>query len=243
MDKIGNRFWQDLNETKSTNDDVKILWQKCHNSPCVVTACQQTAGRGRRGRNWIGCKGNLFMSVMLCEQAKDLGQLVILSGLAVWHTVTKICPNVKAEVKWPNDVLVNGAKISGILFEHVVDDWWIMGVGINVVNAPDINADYKSVSLNMLGANINRVDVLHVFLAEFDKLYAKWKNLGFCSLQHSWLDKAYKHGQNIKIIQEEHQQNGVFETIDEDGSLMLRTPDGLKKIVVGDMFAEKEKNG
>jgi BirA family biotin operon repressor/biotin-[acetyl-CoA-carboxylase] ligase len=235
MQRIGRFTLYDLPQTESTNDEAKrLLSRKPEN--LVATALEQTNGRGRRGRSWVSETGNLFCSMTLQIDLKDLGQIVILSGLAVAETILGFAPLADVRVKWPNDVLVNGCKISGILFENAEDSWWITGVGINIVSSPEKNMMYPTVSLKALGVRTDRLEVLKAFVEHFESLYKRWQNEGFETIRKSWLDKAYKHSKKITVKQEDQCIDGIFETIDENGSLILRLPTGVQKIIVGDVF-------
>lgn len=236
MNVIGEWLWQDLEETTSTNDAVKI-WNAELNQPCLVTAKRQSKARGRRGRSWISEEGNLFMSFAYQAQLHQLGHLVILSGLAVWQTVKHFCPEADIKVKWPNDVLAEGGKISGILFERGENDYWIMGIGINVVSHPEKQATgYGTASLFSLGARTDRLCVLKQFIAEWDTLLQRYRVEGFLKLKQSWLDKALNLGQKVKIRQEKEIKEGIFKNLADDGSLWLQSEKGIEKIIVGDLF-------
>lgn len=233
--KIKDWEWTEVEQTSSTNDLAAQFLQEVKR-PYLITAKRQTCGRGRRGRSWVSEEGNLFLSLTVQSNMRDLGQLVIMSGLAVCRTVNYFCPQALAEVKWPNDVMVEGAKISGILFESAKEDWWIMGVGINVVSQPSEGMMYDTISLNSLGCKAQRLEVLEHFIEEFDELLKQWKKEGFAEIKKSWLDKAYKHGKKIIIKQERCNKEGIFVSIDDNGNLILLTEEGMEHIIVGDVF-------
>ena len=237
MQKIGLWLWQDFDSVDSTNSSAFELCNKV-NQPCVVTAREQHKGRGRRGRNWISYKDNLFMSFAYPVAIDKLGHMVILSGLAVLMTVRHFCPNIRVNVKWPNDVLVEGAKISGILFEKGPDDFWIMGIGINIVAHPQQNeAGYETTGMNYIGANTTRLEDFRVFVDIWHKLMEEYSEYGFQKLRQAWLDNAFKLGQKIIIRQEKCNKEGIFKGIDEYGSLILEQDHQEIKILTGDVFA------
>ncbi len=240
MEKIGSWRWLDVSQTTSTNDEVGKLCAEL-NAPCVVTARRQTAGRGRRGHSWVSLEGNLFMSFAFPATTLQVGHLAVLSGVAVARTVSCFCPEAKIAVKWPNDVLVDGAKISGILFEKAENGFWIMGIGINVVSAPTIDqAGYATAGLNALGASTDRLSVLRCFVAKFDALNAIYQQEGFESIRKLWLDIAWKRGKKIMIKQENEVYEGILEDLNADGSLVLRTQAGVKKILAGEICLKEE---
>lgn len=230
-----SRLRFDVDETASTNGLAAILAEK-HKAPLVVIALRQTAGRGRRGRSWISQDGNLFMSLVFAAELKDLGQLVILSGLAVLRTVEFFAPQADVKVKWPNDVMVGGAKISGILFERGPEDLWIMGVGINIVSSPEHGTMYPTCSLSSLGAKVGREEVAEALLAQFDTLYEQWRRDGFSAIKKSWLDKAYKQGKKVTVKQDDKNKEGIFLGIDDNGGLLLLTESGTERVLVGDVY-------
>lgn len=225
----------EIEETTSTNDEAAKILSKVQ-EPVAIVARRQTAGRGRRGRQWISQEGNLFCSLTFKADLQDLGCLVILSGLAVLKTINKFCPQAHAEVKWPNDVMIDGAKISGILFENAGDGFWIMGVGINIVSAPEKGIMYPTCSLRQIGGQVSAKEVLHEFLLQFEQIYELWRHEGFTNLKKTWLDKAYKRGKKILIKQDNREIEGIFQTIDDQGSLILLTTNGSIKIIVGDVY-------
>jgi len=240
MEKIGSWIWLDVPQTGSTNDEVAKLCAKL-NTPCIVTAGQQTAGRGRRGHSWISLEGNLFMSFAFEATALQAGHLAVLSGVAVAQTVRCFCPEANIAVKWPNDVLVDGAKISGILFEKAPNGFWIMGIGINVVSSPTIDqAGYATAGLNALGASTDRLSVLRCFVANFDALNALYQQEGFESIRKLWLDIAWKRGKKITIKQENEEYEGILEDLNANGSLVLRTQNGVKKILAGEICLKED---
>ena len=236
MKQINNWIWQDYDSIKSTNDEVKSLVHRLKRN-CIVSAIIQTEGRGRRGKSWISQQGNLFASFAFKAKTEDLNKLVILSAVAVYETVKYFVKNANIKIKWPNDVLVNGAKISGILFEKADDDFWVMGVGINVLKSPSDNlTEYQTICLNQLGIKTNREEVLKIFVKVFDELIAKFYRFGFENIKQTWLDNAYNLGNCVKIKQEKNIFQGVFVNIDNNGALLLNTGNEIKTILAGDLF-------
>lgn len=241
MKQIGSWIWKDVEATGSTNDEAYTLSCELH-LPCVVTAREQNKGRGRRGRSWIGYKDNLFMSFSFPMPSHQIGQVVILSGLAILRLVQSFCPEVKVEVKWPNDVLVDGAKISGILFEKGPNDFWIMGIGVNIVAHPEpCQAGYATTGLNYLGANTNRLEAFKRFVRIWDDIMTDYQDNGFCNLRQAWLDNAFKLDKKIIIRQDNKSTEGVFKGIDDNGCLLLEQEGQDIKVLVGDVFGIKQE--
>ena len=138
-------------EVGSTND-VAADYSHEPGKKLVVQAQRQTAGRGRRGRLWQSLDGNLFFSMLLEFPLSDLGKLVLCASLSLLETVKMYDKTVQVALKWPNDVLINDAKLSGMLLEKGNGNYIIVGIGVNVVQSPK-TADmlYPTISLKEAG--------------------------------------------------------------------------------------------
>lgn len=240
----GGWQWLDFDEADSTNNVVRALTaEMASGSKVVVSAVRQTAGRGRRGRQWIDCAGNLFMSLAVEAEMKDLGRLVLLSSLCLFMTIKELSKdvNVKIELKWPNDVLVNGGKISGILLEKGSGDYFVIGIGVNIAASPKGNvAVYPLVSLKEAGIDTDRVTFLKNYVAIWDKTRDTWDKEGFESLRQMWLANVKGLGEEINVTDEKETKKGIFSGVDGDGALLLDGADGIRKIRAGDVFYIKE---
>lgn len=244
-EKLGGGWqWLDFDEADSTNNVARALTaEMVSGGKVVVSAVRQTAGRGRRGRQWIDCAGNLFMSLAVKAEMKDLGRLVLLSSLCLFATIKELSKDVKVkiELKWPNDVLVNGGKISGILLEKGSGDYFVIGIGVNIAASPKGNvAAYPLVSLREAGIDTDRVTFLKNYVAIWDKTRDTWDKEGFESLRQMWLANVKGLGEKINVTDEKETKKGVFFGIDEDGALLLGGADGIRKIRAGDVFYIKE---
>lgn len=236
MEKIENWFYEDLRETTSTNDSVLCFLEKVQ-SPCLVSAIRQTKGRGRLGRTWEGKEGNLFVSFAYPVQNMVIGHYALLSGLSVLETIKTFNLDAKVQLKWPNDIMVEGKKISGILFEKGPADYWVMGIGINITHTPEVkNPMYPIACLADFNVQTNRTKVLHILVKQFDFLKKQYETYGFDMLKGLWLDNAYNRGKNISVKQNGKEIQGVFNDLDADGSLILETSKGAVKVLVGDIF-------
>ena len=239
MEKISNWFYKDLKKTGSTNDAV-IRFLKQVKTDCIVSAQVQTSGRGRLGRKWQQANGNLYVSFAFKIEPQNLGHMVILSAVAVVNTIQSFIQNEHIEIKWPNDVLVNTKKISGILFEKGPDDYWVMGIGVNIKTTPKVdNALYPITSLADFKVNIDRITFLKNLVQNFDALTAIYKHKGFENIRKSWLDKAYNRGKKIVVKQYNQELSGIFDSIDDNGWLVIKTQKGVQKIITGDVFGVK----
>ena len=151
-EKIYQWDWYDADRITSTNDEIKDLATQEKN--VVLSAIEQTKGRGRRGREWIGNSGNLYFSYSLKIEAQQLSQIVCLIGLSLAKTISSFSDNKQIKIKWPNDVFVENKKVSGILIENIKDNLWAIGIGVNIVSAPNLNdTNYEATSLKDNGIN------------------------------------------------------------------------------------------
>jgi len=209
-----------------------------------VVATNQTFGRGRAGRRWQSLIGNLFCSFGLTPSVStmrlsELSFVIVVALQAAMTTVLR--KGTEAKIKWPNDILINDAKISGILLEVVnvrerVHPAVIIGVGVNIVSCPQ-SLDRPSTCLQELGYRGNAQSFLEILADEFFRSVADWERDGFMPIRQAWLDHAVGLGEEIGIRSGNDKQQGVFEALDRTGALLLRLPDGsLRTITAGDIF-------
>ncbi len=191
----------------------------------------QTAGRGRHGKVFESPRGNSYTSFILRPRVplRDLPQLSLVAGLAVVDAISLLAPELPpARCKWPNDVLVNGRKVCGILVEKVGSndtDPVVVGIGINLVSHPDI-ADMAIDDLRNLGARCPDRNLLLRYLGERLQVYVStWECAGFGALKDAWLARAAGLGRNA-TIEGEYPVHGRVEGIDDGGALLIRQ-DGI----------------
>jgi len=209
-----------------------------------IRADVQTAGRGRRGRSWASPSGNLFASVLLIDPAptERIGELPLLSAVALAEAVDMAAGTFQlVSLKWPNDLLVDGAKLSGILLEAETLAGGglaaVMGFGVNCVSHPD-PALYRATDLRSLGFQVS-ADRLFEALAETLARYLDvWRQPdGFDRIRRQWLKRAAHVGQTITVRAGQDEFTGIFEDLDSRGHLVLRLGDGAKRtIYAGDVF-------
>jgi len=227
--------------TESTNDDVMKRAIAGESEGLVIQALRQTSGRGRNGRVWESPESNLYLSILIRPRAlpKQVLFYSFAAAMAVYDAVLSVMPNADVQLKWPNDVLLNGKKISGILLESApvengIVDWVVIGIGINVSSCPD-NVLYPTTSLNEAGAKTNVDQVLEEVLKSFDQWHLTLRFDGFRPVRRAWLAYARIGAISVKLQSEEIK--GEFAGIDENGNLMLRTEDETEKIIsAGDVF-------
>ncbi len=226
----------------STSDDAKALAAEGAPHGSVVWAREQTAGRGRYARQWQSPPGNMYMSVVLRPQVPPArtAELGFVAALAVAETVEAFLPGgPPARLKWPNDVLVDGGKISGILLEGQFNGmdiaWVVAGIGINVTGAPD-NPAYPAASLAALGAaGVASRDVLEKLLARLGAWLEIWRDSGFAAVREAWMARAARLGEILTVRIGTEPLSGHFRGIDHDGALLLETPQGTRRITAGEV--------
>ena len=223
-------------ELDSTNNNALKL-ADVGQQKIVIQADQQTAGRGRRGRSWSSLAGNLFFSQVFAFDMKNIGALVIISSLSILQTIKDFFPQADVSLKWPNDVLLNQAKVCGMLIEKGEGNNIIVGIGVNVAQSPENSAMmYPTISLTEAGCNVNKDSFLQKYLQVFDENFINWQQNNISALRQLWESYAYRLGDNIVVRQNGREESGIFGGIDENGNLLLQQNDGIKKIIVGDVF-------
>jgi BirA family biotin operon repressor/biotin-[acetyl-CoA-carboxylase] ligase len=220
----------------STNDEARRLAEAGAPHGTVVHADEQTSGRGRFGRTWFSPPGNLYLSVLLrLDMPPARGtELSFVTALAVADTVDALLPKqIKATLKWPNDVLVNDGKIAGILIEDI-DGAQIIGIGVNVLEAPR-NAPYKTVTLVGAGGIATVDGARDILLDSLAKHLEAWTEHGFAPIRAAWLVRAHPIGSSLRASIGGRTEEGVFAGLDEGGALLLDTPDGRKRLIAGEV--------
>jgi BirA family transcriptional regulator, biotin operon repressor / biotin---[acetyl-CoA-carboxylase] ligase len=220
----------------STNTEARRRAKAGKFDDCWLVAEAQTAGRGRLQRPWISPTGNLFSTVLFRESGgiPVAARIPFASALAVSDIAAQIVPTAPVRLKWPNDARVNGAKISGILVETggQGDDFWVAsGIGINVATAPD-GVGQAATSFHALRGDtaLTPTDVLTALREAFARRLEQARQ-GFESLREDWLKVAEGLGQTVSVSRNGDPLIGVLEDMAEDGSLVLRLPDGRREIV------------
>ena len=212
----------------------------------VVWAASQTAGRGRQGRQWQSPKGNLYCSIVIRPEmpAAEAAQLSFVTALALGDAVSDLLPGgAELHYKWPNDLLLGGCKLAGILLESSGAvggrlDWLIVGAGLNVADHPDVTDGYRATSLRATGARAATPrDMLGRFIAGFAHWRARWHNEGLAVVREAWLARAARLGEEITVRLPKSQLRGRFGGLDENGALLLEMADGSRRaITAGDVF-------
>jgi BirA family biotin operon repressor/biotin-[acetyl-CoA-carboxylase] ligase len=225
---------QHYDQIGSTNDEARRLAGVGAPHGTVVHADEQTAGRGRLAHTWFSPAGNLYMSVLLRtgQPSARASELSFLTALAVADTAETLLPRqMRAILKWPNDVLVAGGKIAGILLEHA-DDATIIGVGLNVLEAP-ANTAYKVTTIVANGGIASVDGARDILLDRLGRHLGVWQSDGFAPIRAEWLSRSYPIGAEIRA----NGTVGAFAGLDVDGALLLDTASGRQRIVAGEIAA------
>lgn len=231
-------FWRliALKETQSTNEDVKNLPKG--SDKVAICAEVQTKGRGRLNRHWISPKGNVSLSLCLeLDTLQTAGFYSFLSAVSLAEAIEKLCPKLKPQCKWPNDILIEGKKVSGILLETDGVSRLAVGVGINLV--PPITSEkmlYPITSLQEQGYKIETSSMIETFITLFDEKQKIFQQQGFLPILQAWQQKAYGIGQEMIANLPSEQIKGVFYGLDEEGCLLLQKNNEIIKITAGDVF-------
>ncbi|MFC2060769.1 biotin--[acetyl-CoA-carboxylase] ligase [Chloroflexota bacterium] len=206
----------------------------------VIITDEQTAGRGRIKRVWLSPKGSIALSVILYPGMAYLSSLVMLASLAVMHSIEAVT-GLKPQLKWPNDVLLKGRKVCGILIESKVQsgtvDYAVIGIGVNVNlrldDFPDIQLTATSLS-HEVGREVSRINIIQSLLVEIERLYSILSAGG--SMYEEWRESLVTLGKSVRVKSGEITYEGIAESVTSDGSLLLRDLYGnLSTIVAGDV--------
>ncbi len=229
----------------STNDEALQRAEAGAPEGTVIVARRQEGGRGRRGRSWSSPPGNAYSSTIVRPQCppERAAQLGFVTALAVCDAAAAGLPATRViRLKWPNDVLVDGAKISGILLESAVGadgtvDHVVIGTGINVAVPPPAGvATYTAACLHDLGDPRGAPVVLQAYLTALAARLAQWRQ-GFEGTRADWVARAAWLGEMVAVSQGETRIEGRFAGLDADGALLLEPADGPpRRIVSGEVF-------
>jgi BirA family biotin operon repressor/biotin-[acetyl-CoA-carboxylase] ligase len=227
-----------LHSVGSTNDEAARLADSGAPEGTVVWAREQTGGRGRRGRRWVSPVGNLYSSTVLRPDcpAGRAAELGFVAALAVGDI---IAPGRQVRLKWPNDVLVDGGKIAGILLESVLSQAGqvqhvVAGIGVNVGFAPQLpEMRYPG---STLGGSVEAA--LERLTAALARRLAQWRAEGFERVREAWLAQAGPLGAEVDVRLGNELVRGRFAGLDREGALLLETAQGPRKIVSGELLGQ-----
>ncbi len=232
-----------LERIDSTNEEALRRARAGAPEGTLVWAREQTGGRGRRGRAWSSPPGNLYLSLLLrpAVPPAQAAQLGFVASVALVETLRASLPAERQiRCKWPNDLLIDGAKVAGILPEAKASgqnvEALVLGMGINLASHP-ADTPYPATSLRTAGSNVTTEALLESLASGLQVWYRRWQTGGFAPIRARWLDFAAGLGQAIEVRLEGATLQGRFAALDASGALDLELADGGHRLVTaGDVF-------
>ncbi|HWV79822.1 MAG TPA: biotin--[acetyl-CoA-carboxylase] ligase [Hyphomicrobiaceae bacterium] len=234
-----------LDEVGSTNEEANRRAGAGERGPIWIATRRQTAGKGRSGRAWVeASEGNVAATLLFVPGTPParLPELSLVSGVATFDAVADAlsgCGAGPVELKWPNDVLINGAKVSGILIEsgnHGSDVVSLIGIGINVASVPPVT-DRAVTSLAAQGSQHVAGAVLERLVQHMAHWLSIWQRPGgFDAIRQAWAERAIALGSTLEVKTQEGPVAGTFAGLDHDGALLLDLPTaGRRRFTFGDV--------
>jgi len=235
-----------LGEVGSTLDEAARRLPDL-SGPTRITATRQTAARGRRGRAWANPTGNFAGTLVLPGIAPETAALrSFVAALALHEACVSLTGRADAfSLKWPNDVLLHGGKLAGILLESLMSGGRVaglaIGIGVNLAAAPGADA-VESGALRPValaaeaGVRVAPPDFLELLAPAYARWEQQFADLGFEPIRRAWLARAARLGETITARLPAEEITGVFRDVDPEGHLVLSTPGGTRRIAAGDIF-------
>lgn len=234
-----------LASAESTQDILKQRAAQGAPEGTAIQALMQTSGRGRHGNTWDSPMGNLYLSVLFRPHMPpdQTAQMAFVTALALSRAMDEYLSaetmNAK-KLKWPNDILINGLKVSGILLETALGEGEVselyVGIGANILAPPEGRAGLHTLANKPIYVNVFRDRVLF----HLGDLYECWVKEGFAPIRAEWLAQAYGMGQEIRVRLPEVTLTGIFQGLDDQGFLQLAQGDKVNIIRSGDVHFGKE---
>jgi BirA family biotin operon repressor/biotin-[acetyl-CoA-carboxylase] ligase len=226
----------------STNAEALALAHAGERGPLWITAATQTAGRGRRGSTWVSKPGNLYATLLLTGPSApaQAPQLSFVAALALHDAVAQCAPQLgpAQKVKWPNDLLLGGQKLAGILIEgeNAPVLTVVIGIGVNCAHHPDDTA-YPATDLATAGALVTPEQMFAVLSDAMDRRLVQWaRGEGFAAIRADWLKRAAGLGKEVRVRLPEREFSGRFEGLDDAGRLLVQQPGGIVPVTAGEVF-------
>ncbi len=207
----------------------------------IVIADEQTAGRGRMGRKWLSPPGvSILLSIILKPDLAELSRLNMVAALATAQSIERVT-GIRPSIKWPNDIIIEGKKVSGMLIESDIRDEAvnsaILGIGVNVNLDPSIHPEIKDTATSLrevLGEEVSRLELLTALLEEFEQLYRALRHGE--PIHKEWQKRLETLGRRVRVKMGDSQEEGYAESVDGEGHLFLRRPDeSLIELVAGEV--------
>jgi BirA family transcriptional regulator, biotin operon repressor / biotin---[acetyl-CoA-carboxylase] ligase len=211
------------NELPSTQDAALAAARAGEMGPLAILALRQTAGRGRAGRPWHAPAGNLNLSILLRPDPVPLvpAAWALLAGVALFDTAAVYVPSHRLALKWPNDLLLDNAKLAGILIDSTLTptgllDWMVIGIGVNLVHAPQL-PDRPTACL----ASTAEPPAPEPFARQLLAHLETWQAAPFPTLREAWLARAHAIGTRLRVHRGNEVIEGAFLGLTDDGRLRL----------------------
>ena len=229
----------------STMEIAKKLAREGAAEGATIIANKQTAGRGRLDRTWLSPDENIAMSIVLRPSLKDLPKLIMVASVAVLRAIKEVT-GIKPQIKWPNDVMIKGKKVCGILIENEVKgervSFSVVGIGINVnlnpSDIPEISTMATSLSQE-LGREVPRAELTCAVLSKLEELYLQAQSS--TSVYREWQESMETLGKLVRVQFGTSIEQGKAEAVTEAGNLILRHSDGhISEILAGDVTILKD---
>ena len=243
MGDVGPYRVENFESLGSTNDEAIARLKAGDPGGLFIVATSQTGGRGRWGREWSSPPGNLYATLALADPAPVAvaPQIGFVAGVALATALRSLFgDDRRLKIKWPNDLLFEGAKLAGILLEsaplpgHRIA--CVVGFGVNCLSHPT-GLPYRATSINAAGRQIDAAVVLAALAVELEKQLAIWdRGRGFAATRSSWLALAAGLGERVEVALPLARRHGRFEGIDPMGRLVLESDGDLVLVDAGDVF-------
>lgn len=202
-----------------------------------LRAERQTGGRGRLGRSWASPPGNLYASTLVRIRPSDppAATLALVAAVALEETVSAYAPGM-ALLKWPNDVLIHGAKVSGVLLERA-GNAVVIGIGVNLAHHPT-DIDRRATSLAVYNVAVAPEDFVETLAEAFARWVECWRGQGVDAIRRRWVAHAHPIGTPLNVrLPDGEAIDGLFDGLDPDGALILRLADGTRRAIhAADVF-------
>ena len=233
-----------LESVESTNEYAKEIAQQGAEHGTLILAQEQTKGKGRRGRTWMSPKGdNIYMSILLRPQIEPdhASMLTLVAAMAVAKGIREVS-SLKTQIKWPNDIVVQGKKVCGILTEMSAEvgrvHYVVIGIGINVHNRDfpqEIRATATSLDLQA-GTRQNRTELIEAVWKAFETYYEDYcKTQDMSVLQEEYNRHLANCNQEVKVLDGEHSYMGVAKGITKKGELQVETEGEIRLVSSGEV--------
>jgi len=242
---IGKKIYY-FSELESTNIIAKekaLHRMEAIDEGTIIIAERQTVGKGRLGREWFSPERGIWLSIILYPQLPPsyIPRITLMTAVAAVKAI-EMCTQIKPQIKWPNDILMNEKKVCGILTEMSAEldiiNWVVVGIGINAnIDHRDFPEDIQANTISLKevsGKEVLRVKLAQTFLQEFEKYYDKLKRKEFLFILKEWKLYAHTLGKKIRVDMGERIITGEAVDINKEGALILKEEDGeLVEIISG----------